>query len=76
MLTQSRPAKRVTGKNGTRLLKPAIGLKRPEKGDEGKHDEKNNVVLTLTMPTAPPMRFPWPILEPEPPKSGFHSKRS
>ena len=27
-------------KNGTRLLKLTIGLKRPEKGDEGKHEEK------------------------------------
>ena len=27
-------------KNETRLLKPAIGLKRPGKGDEGKHDKK------------------------------------
>ena len=30
----------MTAKNGTRLLKPVIGLKRPEKGDEGTHDEK------------------------------------
>ena len=30
----------MTAKNGTRLLKPAIGLKRPDKGDEGKHDKK------------------------------------
>ena len=37
---QSRLAKRVTEKRSTRLLKPAIGLKRPEKGDEGKHGEK------------------------------------
>ena len=38
--TQSKPVKRVTAKNRTRLLKPAIGLKRPEKRDEGKHKEK------------------------------------
>ena len=38
--TPSRPAERVTAKNGTRLLKPAIGLKQPEKGDEGKHVKK------------------------------------
>ena len=30
----------MTAKNGTRLLKPAIGLKRPARGDEGKHDKK------------------------------------
>ena len=41
MPTQSKPTKGVTAKNRTRLLKPAIGLKRPEKGDKGKHDEKN-----------------------------------
>ena len=38
--TPSRPVKRVTAKNGTRLLKLTIGLKRPEKGDEGKHDKQ------------------------------------
>ena len=38
--TPSRPVKRVTAKNSTRLLKLAVGLKRPEKGDEGKHDKK------------------------------------
>ena len=38
--THSRPVQRMTTKNGTRLLKPAIGFKRLEKGDEGKHDEK------------------------------------
>ena len=32
---------RTTAKNGTRLLKPAIGLRRPEQKDEGKNaDEK------------------------------------
>ena len=36
--TQS--TQRTTAKNGTRLLKPAISLRRPEKKDEGKHDEK------------------------------------
>ena len=73
--TQSKPAKRTTAKNGTRLLKPVTGLKLPEKGDEGKHDKKLNIVLTLTMQTAPPMRFPWPILGPEPPKNGFYSRK-
>ena len=38
--TQSKPTERVTAKNGTRLLKPTIGLKRPEKGDEGKHNKR------------------------------------
>ena len=38
--THSRKIERMTTKNGTRLLKLAIGLKRPDKGDEGKHDEK------------------------------------
>ena len=36
--TQS--TQRTTAKNGTRLLKPAISLRRPKKKDEGKHDEK------------------------------------
>ena len=74
--TPSRQAKRVTAKNSTRLLKAAIGLKRPEKGDEGKHDKKLNLVLTLTMRTAPTMIFPWPILGTEPPKNGCYSKIS
>ena len=30
----------MTAKNGTRPLKPAIGLKRPDRGDKSKHDEK------------------------------------
>ena len=38
--TQRKSTKRATAKNKTRLLKLAIGLKQPEKGDEGKFDEK------------------------------------
>ena len=38
--TQSKHSEITTVKNGTRLLKPAIGLKRPEKADEGKHNKK------------------------------------
>ena len=38
--THSRQIKRMTAKNGTRLLKPAIGLKRLDKGDKGKHNKK------------------------------------
>ena len=30
----------MTAKNRTRLLKPAIGLKRLDRGDEGKHNKK------------------------------------
>ena len=45
--THSRQIKRMTAKNRTRLLKPAIGLKRPDRGDEGKHDEK---IKCLTNP--------------------------
>ena len=40
--THSKHSKRTTAKNGTRLLKPTIGLKRPEQINEGKqHDEKD-----------------------------------
>ena len=49
----------MTAKNGTRLLKPAIGLKRPDRGDKGKHDKKLNVVLTLVKQIALPMRSRW-----------------
>ena len=45
--THSRQIKQMTAKNGTRLLKPVIGLKRPDRGDEGKHDEK---IKCLTNP--------------------------
>ena len=38
--THSRQVKQMTAKNGTRLLKPAIGLKRSDRGDKGKHDKK------------------------------------
>ena len=31
---------RTVAKNGTRLLKPAIGLKRPDKSKEGKQADK------------------------------------
>ena len=30
----------MTSKTKTRLLKPAIGLKRPDRGDKGKHGKK------------------------------------
>ena len=40
MQTQNKPSERVNVKKGTRLIKLTIGLKRPEKGDEGKHDKK------------------------------------
>ena len=39
--THSSKIKRMNAKNGIRLLKPAIGLKRPDRGDKGKYDEKN-----------------------------------
>ena len=38
--TQRKHSEKASAKNGTRLLKPAIGLKRPEKMDEGKHNKK------------------------------------
>ena len=38
--TQSKHSKKATTKNGTRLLKPAISLKRLEKTKEGKQKEK------------------------------------
>ena len=57
--THSRQIERMTVKNGTRLLKPAIGLKRPDRGDKGKHDKKSNVVLTLTTWTVQRTRFHW-----------------
>ena len=38
--THSRQIERMTAKNRTRLLKPAIGLKRMDRGDKGKHGEK------------------------------------
>ena len=40
--THSRQIKRKTAKNGLRLLKPAIGLKNLDRGDEGKH-KKNQM---------------------------------
>ena len=74
--THSRQIERMTAKNRTRLLKPAIGLKRPERGDEGKHDEKLNVVLTPVKQIALPTRFRWHSVGTEPPKSGYYSRRS
>ena len=38
--THSRLVECMTAKNGTRLLKPDIGLKRSDRGDKGKHNEK------------------------------------
>ena len=38
--THSKHKKKPTTKNRTRLLKLAIGLKRPEKVNEGKHNKK------------------------------------
>ena len=45
--THRRQIKRMTAKNMTRLLKPAIDLKRPQKGDEGKQDKK---IICCTYP--------------------------
>ena len=40
--THNRQIERMTAKNDTRLLKLANGLKRPDKGDEGKTNKKIN----------------------------------
>ena len=40
---------RITARNGTRLLKPAIGLRRPEQKDEGKN--ANEKIKCRTNPT-------------------------
>ena len=53
--TQS--TQRTTAKNGTRLLKPAISLRRPEKRTKVSTMKKLNVVLTLAKPTALPTRY-------------------
>ena len=41
--THSRQIERMTAKNGTRLLKPVIDFKRLDRGDEGKHNKKNQM---------------------------------
>ena len=53
---------RTVARNGTRILKPAIGLDRLEKNDEGKYDKKSNTVLTPVMPIVLPMRSQCPTL--------------
>ena len=73
-LTHSKHDNRPTAKNRTRLLKPSIGLKRPEKRDKGKHDKKLKVVLTPEMPIALHTRSPWPILGKGSLRSGFYSR--
>ena len=73
--THSREIERMTANNGTRLLKPVIGLKRPDRGNKGKHDKKSNIVLTPVMQIALPTRFQWLTLGTEPPKSGYYSRR-
>ena len=74
--TQSRQIETITTKNGTRMLKPVIGFKRPDRGDKGKHDGKINVVLTPVKRIVLPTRFPWLNLGTEPLKSGYYSRRS
>ena len=60
-LTQSKHGKRTVTKNGTRVIKPAIGLKRPE-NDKIKYNETIHVVLTLETQTPLPTRAPLTIL--------------
>ena len=74
--THSRHDKRTTAKNGTRLLKPVINLRRLEKRDEGKHDEKNNVVLTPVKSTALSTKHLWRISGTGPLKSGCCSRKN
>ena len=75
--THSRQIERMTAKNGTRLLRPAIGLKIPDRGDEGKHTTKKlNVVLTQVKQIALPTRFHWNTLGIKPLKSGYCSRRN
>ena len=61
MLRHNKHDKRPTAKNRTRLLKPAIGLKRLEKMTKVSTMRKFNVVLIPAMPIAVPTRSPWPI---------------
>ena len=60
---------RVITRNGTRLLKPAIGLKRPEKMTKVSMTKKLNVVLTPVIPIALPTRSQLPILGTGSPKN-------
>ena len=72
VLTHSKHKDRPVASNGTRLLKPTIGLTTGRKKiDKGKYDKKSNAVLTLVMTIALPARSPWPILGTEPPKIGY-----
>ena len=56
--TQSKHSKKATAKNRTRFLKPAIGLRRPEKEIKVSTAKKSNVALTLVMQIALPTRSP------------------
>ena len=53
--TQS--TQRTTAKNGTRLLNPAISLRRPEKRTKVSTTKKLSAVLTLAKPIALPTRY-------------------
>ena len=75
VLTHSKHDDRPTAKNKTRLLKPAIGLKRPEKVTKVSTAKKINVVLTPEMTIALPTRSPWPILGTGPQRSGFYLRK-
>ena len=55
--TQNRQHEKTTAKNGTRLLKPAISLRRPKKKTKVSTTKKLNVALTLVKPTALPTRY-------------------
>ena len=59
MSTQSKHSKKAIAKNRTRLLKPAIGLKRPEKRTKVSTMKKSNVALTPMMQLALPTMSPW-----------------
>ena len=74
--TQRKHDKRaVVKKNGTRILKPAIGLKRPKKMTKVSMVKKLNAVLTLVMPTPLPMRSQWTTLATGLPGSGYSSRK-
>ena len=72
--TQSKHDGRTIVRNGTRLLKQAIGLKYQKK-DEGKYDTKLNVVLYLVMLTLLPTRSSGPIQGTELQMSGYSSRK-
>ena len=73
--TYSKHNNRTATRNRTRLLKPAIGLKRPEVFDKSKYDKKIKCLINLGDTDSTTYKIPWPTLGTGLQNSGLFSRK-